>query len=148
MFKRPQGAQRTSITDSVSGKTPLRRGFSLPRGLRNVINMNMLQSTRFFKKKAELEKELFGILADLLLGEKLPFDLTHGETGEILIPAHRKISKYLLRKIASCYSDIEMEPGPLRNKLREIFGNFEPRFRELEAAFYPPGMDLTVNEWL
>jgi DNA-directed RNA polymerase subunit beta len=104
--------------------------------------------TRFFKKKAELEEALFGILSDLLLGEKLPFDLTYAETGEILIPAHRKITKCLLRKVALCCPDIEMEPGPLRNKLRKILGNFESRFRELEAAFYPPGMDLTVNEWL
>ena len=108
----------------------------------------MLRSTPFLKKKAELEKELFGTLADLLLEEKLPFDLLHVETGEILIPAYWKISKYLLRKVVLCYPDIQMEPGPLRNKLREIFGNFEPRFRELEAAFYPPSMDLTINEWL
>ncbi len=46
------------------------------------------------------------------LGEKIPLDVVNAETGEIIIPANRKITKTLLRKLANVYDHIEIDPEP------------------------------------
>jgi DNA-directed RNA polymerase subunit beta len=50
-------------------------------------------------------EQLTEALSLILLGEKLPFDIVNGQTGEIIIPAHRKITKVLLRKLAGANHD-------------------------------------------
>ncbi len=84
------------------------------------------------KKKEELFDELTESLANILLGEKIPLDVVNAQTGEIIIPANRKITKTLLRKLAQVYDHVDIDPSPIRNKIREIIGEFEPRFQELE----------------
>jgi DNA-directed RNA polymerase subunit beta len=56
----------------------------------------------------------------------------NAETGEIIIPANRKITKTLLRKLAMVYDHIEIDPSPIRNKIREIIASYEHKFAELE----------------
>jgi DNA-directed RNA polymerase subunit beta len=84
------------------------------------------------KRKEELYEQLTEGLANVLLGEKIPLDVVNGETGEIIIPANRKITKMLLRKLAGVYNVVEIDPSPIRNKIREIIGQFEHRFADLE----------------
>ena len=84
------------------------------------------------KRKDELFEQLTEGLANVLLGEKIPLDVVNGETGEIIIPANRKITKMLLRKLAGVYNVVEIDPSPIRNKIREIIGQFEHRFADLE----------------
>ncbi|MEO7931623.1 MAG: DNA-directed RNA polymerase subunit beta [Chthoniobacterales bacterium] len=84
------------------------------------------------KKKDELTEELTESLSNVLLGEKIPLDVVNAETGEIIIPANRKITKTLLRKLAGVYDHIDIDPSPIRNKIREIISSFEPKFQELE----------------
>jgi DNA-directed RNA polymerase subunit beta len=84
------------------------------------------------EKSNELREELTDKLSNILLGEKIPLDVVNAETGEIIIPANRKITKTLLRKMASMYDHIEIDPSPIRNKIREIIGEFTNRFSELE----------------
>jgi DNA-directed RNA polymerase subunit beta len=83
-------------------------------------------------KSTELREELTEKLSNILLGEKIPLDVVNAETGEIIIPANRKITKTLLRKLALVYDHIEIDPSPIRIKIREIIGEFEHRFSELE----------------
>lgn len=83
-------------------------------------------------KSTELREQLTEKLSNILLGEKIPLDVVNAETGEIIIPANRKITKTLLRKLASVYNHIEIDPSPIRIKIREIIGEFEHRFNELE----------------
>lgn len=71
-------------------------------------------------------------LSDILLGEKIPLDVVNEQTGEIIIPANRKITKTLLRKLALVHDHIEIEPSPIRNKILEIITSFEGRFTELD----------------
>ena len=82
-------------------------------------------------KTTELREELTEKLSNILLGEKIPLDVVNAETGEIIIPANRKITKTLLRKLASVYDHIEIDPSPIRIKIREIIGEFEHRFSDL-----------------
>ena len=69
----------------------------------------------------------------MLLGEKIPLDVVNAETGEIIIPANRKITKTLLRKLAGVYDHIDIDPSPIRNKIQEIIQSYESKFSELEA---------------
>ena len=43
-----------------------------------------------------------------------------------------KITKTLLRKLAMVHDHIEIDPGPIRNKIREIVQSYEHKFAELE----------------
>jgi DNA-directed RNA polymerase subunit beta len=83
-------------------------------------------------KSSELREQLTEKLSNILLGEKIPLDVVNSETGEIIIPANRKITKTLLRKLALVYDRIEIDPSPIRIKIREIIGEFEHRFTDLE----------------
>jgi DNA-directed RNA polymerase subunit beta len=86
------------------------------------------------KKKADkLTDDLTEKLSDILLGEKIPLDVVNAQTGEIIIPANRKITKTLLRKLASVHDHIEIDPSPIRNKIVEIINSFESRFQELDS---------------
>ena len=85
------------------------------------------------KKKDKLTDDLTEKLSDILLGEKIPLDVVNAQTGEIIIPANRKITKTLLRKLASAHDHIEIDPSPIRNKILEIISSFESRFGELDT---------------
>ena len=86
-------------------------------------------------KKDELGEQLTEALSNILLGEKIPLDVVNSETGEIIIPANRKITKTLLRKLAQVYDRIEIDPSPIRNKINEIIGSFKKRFDDLQMQY-------------
>ncbi len=83
-------------------------------------------------KSEELKEQLTEALSNILLGEKIPLDVVNSETGEIIIPANRKITKTLLRKLANVYDRIEIDPSPIRNKINEIIGTFKKKFDDLQ----------------
>ena len=85
------------------------------------------------KKKDQLYDQLTEKLSDILLGEKIPLDVVNAQSGEIIIPSNRKITKTLLRKLASVFDHIEIDPSPIRNKIIEIITSFEPRFAEVDS---------------
>ncbi|MDD5260508.1 MAG: DNA-directed RNA polymerase subunit beta [Methylacidiphilales bacterium] len=87
---------------------------------------------KYDKKSSELTEELTQALSNILLNEKIPLDVVNAETGEIIIPANRKITKTLLRKMAAVYDHIEIDPSPIRIKIREIISTFEAKFQQLE----------------
>src|SRR5664280_1910384 len=87
------------------------------------------------KKTGELQDQLTEALSNILLGEKIPLDVVNSETGEIIIPANRKITKTLLRKLAQVYDRIEIDPSPIRNKISEIIGQFKKRFDDLQMQY-------------
>src|SRR5271168_1802324 len=83
-------------------------------------------------KTDELREQLTEALSNILLGEKIPLDVVNAETGEIIIPANRKITKTLLRKLAGAYDHVDIDPSPIRNKIREIISHYEHKFAELD----------------
>jgi DNA-directed RNA polymerase subunit beta len=87
------------------------------------------------RKTEELREQLTEALSNILLGEKIPLDVVNSETGEIIIPANRKITKTLLRKLAQVYDRIEIDPSPIRNKINEIIGNFKKKFDDLQMQY-------------
>src|SRR5213078_282349 len=87
------------------------------------------------KKTDELRDQLTEALSNILLGEKIPLDVVNSETGEIIIPANRKITKTLLRKLATVYDRIEIDPSPIRNKITEIIGQFKKKFDDVQMQY-------------
>jgi DNA-directed RNA polymerase subunit beta len=87
------------------------------------------------KKTDELRDQLTESLSNILLGEKIPLDVVNSETGEIIIPANRKITKTLLRRLATVYDRIEIDPSPIRNKINEIIGQFKKKFDDLQMQY-------------
>jgi len=87
------------------------------------------------KKTEELRDQLTEALSNILLSEKIPLDVVNSETGEIIIPANRKITKTLLRKLATVYDRIEIDPSPIRNKINEIIGSFKKKFDDLQMQY-------------
>ena len=84
------------------------------------------------KRREELTEQLTEKLSDILLGEKIPLDVVNGRTGEIVVPANKKITKTLLRKLADNYSHVEIDPSPVRNKILDIIQSFEQKFEDVD----------------
>ncbi len=83
-------------------------------------------------KRDELIDALTEKLSEHLLNEKIPLDVVNAQTGEIIIPANKKITKTLLNKMAQEHDHIEIDPSPVRNKIFDITGAFETKFAELD----------------
>ena len=83
--------------------------------------------------ESKLREEMTDTLSNFLLGEKIPLDVRNSETGEEIIPANRKITKTLLRRLASVSRTIEMNDSPVKQKIRGILDGYHRRFDELDA---------------
>jgi DNA-directed RNA polymerase subunit beta len=92
-------------------------------------------------KSSELRDELTEKLSNILLGEKIPLDVVNAETGEIIIPANRKITKTLLRKMAAVYGHIKMAG---RHGNKGVIAKIMP---EEDMPFLPDGtpVDIVLN---
>ena len=94
---------------------------------------NMAQEQQ--AKHQELVDQLTEALSNILLGEKIPLDVVNVDSGEIIIPANRKITKTLLRKLATESAHIEIESSPIQIKIQEIISEYQQKFVELEHEY-------------
>jgi len=83
-------------------------------------------------RRQKLTDDLTEALSNILLGEKIPLDVTDSNTGEVIIPANRKITKTLLRKMAASCEHVQIESSPIQIKIDEIIGEFTPKFAEAD----------------
>jgi DNA-directed RNA polymerase subunit beta len=86
-------------------------------------------------KNAEITEALTEALSNILLGEKIPLDVVNAKTDEIIIPANRKITKTLLRKLAAAHKNVEIDPSPIQIKIQGIISDFNSKFEELETEY-------------
>ena len=63
----------------------------------------------------KVREDLTESLSNILLGEKIPLDVKNGDTDEVVIPANRKITKTLLRRLAAVSKHIEIDPFSCEN---------------------------------
>jgi DNA-directed RNA polymerase subunit beta len=82
---------------------------------------------------AQLTEDLTEALSNILLGEKIPLDVVNMESGDIIIPANRKITKTLLRKLAANYEHVEIDPSPIRIKIMGIIDEYRNKFDEAKT---------------
>src|SRR6476619_5946888 len=125
----PSGTYGIVMDVKVSSKKEVARNKMTPTESKRQQKM-ILEDYK--KRKDELHEQLTAALSNILLNEKIPLDVVTAQTGEIIIPANRKITKQLLRKLAAVYDHIEIDPSPIRNKIREIIGQYEHRFEDLD----------------
>ncbi len=124
----PSGCRGIVMDVRVSSRnTPVRQKLSKAEKEKQLAEIE----EEWKRKIEELTDQLTEKLSDVLLGEKIPLDVVDGSTGEILIPANRKITKTLLRKLAESYDSIEIEHSPIRVKIVEIVSQFEPKFADV-----------------
>jgi len=133
-LKVPSGTYGIVMDVKVSAKADGVKGAKAPRDDKDSPKKAQKEIDDGFKaKKEELLDQLTEALSNILLGEKIPLDVVNSETGEIIIPANRKITKTLLKKLATVYDRIEIDPSPIRNKINEIIGQFKKKFDDLES---------------
>ena len=134
----PSGTYGIVMDVKVSSKKEAERASSssASRLTGNEAKKHQKQVEDDYKSKTdELREQLTEALSNILLGEKIPLDVVNSETGEIIIPANRKITKTLLRKLAQVYDRIEIDPSPIRNKINEIIGTFKKKFDDLQMQY-------------
>ena len=83
---------------------------------------------------AKLEKDLMVKLASELMNEKVPCDITDTDTGDVIIPANKKIKKSQLSVLAKAHAHWEMDDGPAKDKVLAIMDPFEMEFAAIEDA--------------
>lgn len=66
------------------------------------------------------EEQMLAELSYMLLGEKIPLDICRASNGEVLSPAGKTIGKRMLKKMVKFRQDLEIDPSPIRNRIRII----------------------------
>nr|ADD93726.1 DNA directed RNA polymerase beta subunit [uncultured marine bacterium MedDCM-OCT-S05-C114] len=128
-LKVPSGTQGIVMDIKVSSRTDAEQEKLSPSDFRR----QMKQIKEDFRNQTEdLRSQLTESLSNILLGEKIPLNVTNSETGDVIIPANRKITKTLLRRLAAVHRFIEIPPSPVRIKVFEIIESYESKFTDLE----------------
>ncbi|MCF6226101.1 MAG: DNA-directed RNA polymerase subunit beta, partial [Xanthomonadales bacterium] len=86
-------------------------------------------------KYTELTEELSERLADILLGQKLPFtiyDTSSSKDNAILISSNRKVTTSAINKLSNKHSSWRMEECALKESINEVIMIFAPQFDESE----------------
>jgi DNA-directed RNA polymerase subunit beta len=125
----PSGTQGIVMDIKVSSRSDAEQEKLSPSDFRR----QMKQIKEDYRNQTEdLRAQLTESLSNILLGEKIPLNVTNSETGDIIIPANRKITKTLLRRLASVHKFIDIPPSPVRIKVFEIIESYESKFQDLE----------------
>ena len=83
---------------------------------------------------AKLEKDLMAKLAAELMNEKLPVDITDSVSGDVIVPANKKIKKGQLSTLAKAHTTWDMEDCPAKDKVKAIIDPFEMEFAAIQDA--------------
>lgn len=87
------------------------------------------------KKCADLKKNAFGKIRDILQDVKLSVDIVNSETGEILVPRNSKISKGMIDKLEEMeYELIEMEKCVERDRLKMILWEYHHNLDSVQTV--------------
>ncbi len=128
-LKVPSGTQGIVMDIKVSSRTDAEQEKLSPSDLRR----QMKQIKEDYRNQSDdLRSQLTESLSNILLGEKIPLNVTNSETGDIIIPSNRKITKTLLRRLSSVHRYIDIPPSPVRIKVFEIIESYESKFNDLE----------------
>ena len=70
------------------------------------------------------EEQMTDALANSFLGEKVSFETLNAITGKVIIPANRKITKTLLRKLVGMRDELAPPSSPIHDCIRESIVRF------------------------
>jgi len=131
----PSGTYGIVMDVKVSAKKDAEKSYDKHKEVSETATQSHHLQEEYKKKMEELSEQLTEALSNILLGEKIPLDVVNSKTGEVIIPANRKITKTLLRKLASAYDCIEIENSPIRNKINEIVSGYSGKFDDLKSQY-------------
>ena len=83
----------------------------------------------------DLVEDLTDRLADVMLGQKLPFpilDVSASKEHTALIGSNRKVTRSAIQKLAAKYDSWTMEECPLKETITSVIAGFVPQFEEIE----------------
>ena len=80
------------------------------------------------QNKENFFQDLIWSFSDVFLGESLPLDIYNMHTGEVIVPFRRKINNNFIKKMAKNYENIEIDPSPMRNRIREIIAKCKDKY--------------------
>ena len=83
---------------------------------------------------AKLEKDLLANLVAELMNEKLPCDVTDTDSGDVIVPANKKIKKSQLAVLAKAHAHWGMADGPAKDKVSAVMAPFDEEFAAVEDA--------------
>jgi DNA-directed RNA polymerase subunit beta len=126
-LKAPSGTHGIVMDVKVSSKDTSLKGKDKPSDVKKL--QSEIQD-RHEDVIAQLTEDLTESLSNILLGEKIPLDVMNAESGDVIIPANRKITKTLLRKLAANYEHVEIDPSPIRIKIMGIIDEYRGKFTE------------------
>ena len=100
------------------------------------------------RREAQLLDEMAKAFSDRFLNEKLTVDILDAQTGEVIIPKGRKVSKTLLAKLAAAHDHIqEVEQPTYQQQIEDVQAMFAPKFAELDIiGIEGMGEDGMVDE--
>ena len=93
-------------------------------------------------QRKKLEVELTTALSNKFLNEKIPLDVTDTDTGDVIIPANRKVTKNLLTKLAKAHDHYHIAEGPCAEQIAGIVEPFAAQFAAINDAAQHDGDDL------
>ncbi len=86
------------------------------------------------QQRAKIEKELAEALTAEFNGKKLEGDIKNAETGDVIVPAGKKISKTLITNMVKAHAVLQAEDSTTIDALEDILSTYRPQFAEIEDA--------------
>ena len=89
------------------------------------------------KRKAQIqkiEKELLMKLVSEFMGESFSVDITNSETGDVIIPAEKKIRKAQLSSLVKARNNWSMDEGDDYDKLKSVMDIYAEEFAAFDDA--------------
>ena len=83
---------------------------------------------------AKIEKALTAKLTEALANEKLTVDINDTQTGDVIVPANKKIKKSQLAMLAKSHAHWETDDNTLYERIKSIMEPYEAEFAEIEDA--------------
>jgi DNA-directed RNA polymerase subunit beta len=80
----------------------------------------------------EFLEDLAEKLGSIMLGSKLSNDVTSTDGNDtVIVPANRKITKVLLRKLSAQHANYTMSDSPAKVQIDEVMDAFKPRLNDI-----------------
>ena len=83
---------------------------------------------------SRLESEFKEKLSETVHNKRMLVDVLDSETGDIVVPAGKKVSKDLITKISKLHGRLAMEENESVDELRALADDFRKRFAQIENA--------------
>jgi DNA-directed RNA polymerase subunit beta len=91
-------------------------------------------NAEFKERYARLKEERSIRMEEFLLGQKLPVDIVHTESGEVIVSKEKKVTRAQLERLDEIdYKNIEIQKSPITLEIKKILMEYERAYEVLET---------------